>query len=132
MTGPDREKNTEISSHHIVKEDLQAIPETVITAEMGRGKTEMEEKEEALIGVQARKGTATEKETMIEEERKEVKNKKAKRASQDASVADQRITWLPNAQFINLGPHPSVVNVNLITPHPSAGAILDANPTMMN
>ena len=83
---------------------------------MGRGKTKMEEKEEALIEVQARKERATEKETMTEEEREEVKNKKTKRAGLDVSVADQRISWLSNAQYTNLDPHQSVVNVNLITP----------------
>ena len=83
MKDQDLEKTTETSSHHIVKEDLQATPETVITAEISRGKTEMEEKEDTLIGVPARKGTATEKEMMIEEERKEVKRRKEKRASQD-------------------------------------------------
>ena len=82
--------------------------------------------------MQVRTGTATEKETMIEEERKEVKNKKAKRASQNASAADQRISWPPNAQFINLGPRLSIVNVNLITPHPNAGAIRDASPTILS
>ena len=119
ITSPDQEKDTEISNHHTIKKDLQVIPETVIMAEMGRGKTEMEEKEEALIEVQARKERATEKETMIEEEREEVKNKKTKRASLDASVADQRITWPPNAQYTNLDPHQSVVSVNLITPPPN-------------
>ena len=45
MTGPDQEKDTEISNHHIIKKDLQAIPETVITAEISKGNTEMEEKD---------------------------------------------------------------------------------------
>ena len=92
MKDQDLEKTTETSSHHTVKEDLQAIPETVITAEISRGKTEMEEKEETLIGVPARKGTATEKETMTEEGRMKVKNRKAKRTNQDVTAADQRIT----------------------------------------
>ena len=92
MKDQDLEKTTETSSHHIVKEDLQATPETVITAEISKEKTEVEEKEETLIGVPARKGTATEKETMTEEGRMKVKNRKAKRTNQDVTAADQRIT----------------------------------------
>ena len=34
---------------------------------------------------------------MIEEEDEKVKNKKAKRARQDAFGVDQRIIWLPSA-----------------------------------
>ena len=67
MTGQDQEVDTEIN-HHTIREGLQVIPETVIIAEMGRGKTEMDEKEEAFIEVQARKERVTEEEMMIEEE----------------------------------------------------------------
>ena len=44
MKDQDLEKTTETSSHHIVKEDLQETAETVITAEISKEKTEVEEK----------------------------------------------------------------------------------------
>ena len=87
MEDQDLEETKEPISHHIVREDLQETQETVITAEINK-----EKEEETLIGVPARKGTATEKETMIEEGRMEVKNKRAKKTNQHATAADQPIT----------------------------------------
>ena len=52
---------------------------------------------------------------MIEEEKEKVRSKMAKIANPDASVADQRVTWLSNVQSTNQDPLPSVVIVNLIT-----------------
>ena len=92
MEDQDLEETKEPISHHIVRGDLQATLETIITAEINKEKTKVGEKEETLIGGPARKGTATEKETMTEEGRMKVKNRKAKRTNQDVTAADQRIT----------------------------------------
>ena len=56
---------------------------------------------------------------MIEEEEEKVKNKKAKRARQDAFGADQRIIWLPSAPSTRRDPCPNVEIVSLIIPHPN-------------
>ena len=56
---------------------------------------------------------------MIEEEEEKVKNKKAKRARQDAFGADQRIIWLPSAQSTRSVPRQNVEIVSLIIPPPN-------------
>ena len=81
MEDQDLEETKEPISHHIVR------GETVITAEINK-----EKEEETLIGLPARKGTATERETLTEEGRLEVKNKRAKKTNQHATAADQPIT----------------------------------------
>ena len=114
MTGPDQEIDTEIN-HHTIREGLRVIPETVIIARMGRGMTETDVKEEALTEVQVKKEEVMEEKMKIVEEREKVRSKKAKTADPDASVADQKVTWLSNVQSTNQDPLPSVVIVNLIT-----------------
>ena len=114
MTGQDLEIDTQINLHTI-REGQRVIPETVIRARMGRGVTEADVKEEALTEVQVRKEKVTEEEMMIVEEREKVRSKMEEIANPDASVADQRVTWLSNVQSTNQDPLPSVMIVNLIT-----------------
>ena len=86
MEDQDLEETKEPISHHIVREDPQETQETVITAEINK-----EKEEETLIRVPARKETATERETLTQEERTEVKARMAKTTNQHATAVDQPI-----------------------------------------
>ena len=67
---------------------------------------------------------------MIEEEEKKVKNKKAKRARQDATGADQRIIWLSSAPSTRSVPqrYVEIVSLNIPPPNVEPGA----NQTTLN
>ena len=67
---------------------------------------------------------------MIEEEEEKVKNKKAKRARQDAIGADQRIIWLSSAPSTRSVPqrYVEIVSLNIPPPNVEPGA----NQTILN
>ena len=67
---------------------------------------------------------------MIEEEEEKVKNKKAKRARQDAIGADQRIIWLSSAPSTRSVPQRYVEIVSLNIPPPNVE--LGASQTILN